>query len=46
MNKRFMQGRVSNIEDGGPMNGTVGVRLQFKLREADILERWIALTVV
>jgi hypothetical protein len=46
MNICFIQGRVSNIESFGPAAGVVGVRLQFELREADILERWIALTVV
>lgn len=46
MNRSLIQGRVSNIEGVGPINGTVGIRLQFELREADILERWIALTVV
>jgi hypothetical protein len=46
MNMSFTQGRAGNIEDIEPINGTVGIRLQFELREADILERWIVLTVV
>lgn len=28
----------------GPLNGTVGPRRSFELLEADILERWDALT--